>query len=178
MKRISLVVAVGIGLGIGLGGGTAAVAVREQPAIPADSLAVADSLAERTDSASVADSAGVHASSDSVRHAAATDGSVPAIDSREVAAAERTGAPIPGIPELAAADELPRAGIDSTRARLSRIFGAMEAEAAADVLKQLGDGQVEAVLLGLSDRRAAAILGNFPSERAAALTASMLTKGR
>src|SRR5690606_25961571 len=156
-RRVLRVVAVGIGPGVGLGGGTAAVAVREQPAIPADSLAFANSLDERTDSASVADSA-IVASSDSVRQAAATYGSV---DSLELAAAERASAPLSGIPELAAADALPRAGIDSTRARLSRIFGAMESEAAADVLKQLGDGQVEAVLLGLSDRRAAAILGNF-----------------
>jgi flagellar motility protein MotE (MotC chaperone) len=62
--------------------------------------------------------------------------------------------------------------------RLAKIFGSMEPEDAANVLEQLDDGEIQSILLHLSSRKAAEILGNFSAERAANLSRSVLgTKG-
>lgn len=194
MKRIALVGAIGLGLGLGVATGTAVVVRHAPTPLVADSLAV-DTLATTVDSVVVNDSTGVDASGSdslSVDPAGSLAGDSIAAGSSDVAlggdaASSRTADADPAgqVPSLAAA-QVPGATdasataeqADSTRARLSRIYGAMEPDAAAEVLQQLGDVQIQSVLLGLSDRRAAAILALFPPDRAAALTGAMLAKAR
>jgi hypothetical protein len=60
--------------------------------------------------------------------------------------------------------------INEGPARLAKIFGAMEPKDAAAVLENLSDIEVESILLTMSDRKVAGILGEFAPERAASLS--------
>lgn len=73
-----------------------------------------------------------------------------------------------GTPEEASAE--PEGGT----ARLARIFGAMKAKDASNVLQNLNDTEVRAILFHLTDRKAAEILGNFEPARAATLSRAVL----
>lgn len=67
------------------------------------------------------------------------------------------------------------AGLQEEGARkLAKIFGAMQAPAAADVLQQMSDGEIEMILQHMNDRMAAQILGVFDPARAAALSRVVL----
>ncbi len=61
--------------------------------------------------------------------------------------------------------------------KLAKIFGAMKPADAADVLKEMEDAEVQAILEYMSDRKAAQILGAFPPERAARLSQVVLAAG-
>lgn len=62
--------------------------------------------------------------------------------------------------------------------KLARIFGAMRPGDAAAVLTEMTNAEVEAILLTLSERQAAAILGNFEPDRAAGLSRAVLGLAR
>ena len=67
------------------------------------------------------------------------------------------------------------AGLQEEGARkLAKIFGAMQAPAAADVLQQMSDGEIEMILQHMNDRMAAQILGVFDPTRAARLSRAVL----
>ena len=79
-------------------------------------------------------------------------------------------------PVIAAEREAPRFDIEGTQ-KLSKIFGAMKAPDAADVLEEMSDDEVKAILYQMSNRVAAAILGEFTPERAADLSRVVLRSG-
>jgi flagellar motility protein MotE (MotC chaperone) len=108
--------------------------------------------------------------------------------------AEPTGTAAGPTPERAMADALIQAATEQTdepdaaaeaaaeRARLadegarklSKIFGAMQPQDAADVLQEMRDEEIEMILKHMSDRLAAQILGVFDPSRAAALSQVVL----
>jgi flagellar motility protein MotE (MotC chaperone) len=63
---------------------------------------------------------------------------------------------------------------DEGARKLSKIFGAMQAQDAADVLQEMKDEEIEMILKHMSDRLAAQILGVFDPSRAAALSQVVL----
>ncbi len=58
--------------------------------------------------------------------------------------------------------------------KLAKIFSAMQAEDAADVLQEMRDDEIEVILQHMSERQAAQILGLFQPARAAALSRVVL----
>ncbi len=58
--------------------------------------------------------------------------------------------------------------------KLAKIFSAMQAEDAADVLQEMRDDEIEFILQHMSERQAAQILGLFEPARAAALSSVVL----
>jgi len=86
-------------------------------------------------------------------------------EAREAAAREEAAAVAAGLQEEGAR-------------KLAKIFGAMQAPAAADVLQQMTDAEVEMILQHLNDRIAAQILGVFDPTRAAALSRGLLSGGQ
>jgi len=170
-----LVIAALAGLLIGIGGGVAASWLRG-PAVQPPAVAVADSAAA-IDSVAFADSAGSIPGDTAACACNADSTSTPIVmrDSTRVAAvAQATATPARDTiadPVTAVTDS-----IRAQRERLVRIMGAMKPADAARALVPLDDAQVEAVLFGMSERKAAAILGSFPAERAASLMRSILSR--
>ena len=66
---------------------------------------------------------------------------------------------------------------DEGARKLSKIFGAMQAQDAADVLQEMENEEIELILQHMSDRLAAQILGVFEPARAAALSRVVLGTG-
>ena len=67
-------------------------------------------------------------------------------------------------------------GIDPEASRqLAKIFAAMRPEDAAAVLQGMENPEVQAILLRMGERQAAAILGDFAPDRAAALSQLVLS---
>lgn len=160
-----LVIVALLGLIAGLGGGIGAAWMRNKPAPePAPAAAVA-----------VTDSAGMPATSDCPPLAHA-DSVQQTTDSTAVKAASPAHAEPARIATDTAAARKAQAGAaaDSMNQRLVRIMAAMKPADAARALVPLEDSQVEAVLFGLNERKAAAILGSFPADRAAKLMQSIL----
>jgi len=171
---IRLVIAALAGLLLGIGGGIAASWLRG-PAVQPPTVLVADSTAA-IDSVAVADSAG-SAPGDTACACSADSTSTPIAMRDSTSAA--VAAPANATPARDTIADPITAVTDSIRAqreRLVRIMGAMKPSDAARALVPLDDAQVEAVLFGMSERKAAAILGSFPAERASSLMRSILNR--
>ena len=91
-------------------------------------------------------------------------------DAEEFPDAQSQASALASAASLAAPEVLPPEG----PARLAKIFGAMEAREAAAILQNLKDGEVQAILIHMSNRKVAEILGEFEPERAAALSRIVL----
>ena len=77
------------------------------------------------------------------------------------------------------AEDLERAAaLEAGAKKMSKVFSAMKAEDAANILEKLSDEEIEAILLQMSERTAAPILEAFDPARAAALSRLVLNSGR
>lgn len=145
--------------------------VVEEAEAPLDSAAAApaeDSSEAHTPDPGLASSPQEETSPDQMRRAEAD---VPAQE--ETDAGDPAASPLsPGSPS--AQDPEASQGEESGTARLAKIFGAMRASAAAKVLQNLDDEEVQAILFHLSTRKAAEILSGFEPARAANLSRAVL----
>lgn len=109
-------------------------------------------------------------------------GAALAVEDEPVVAAASSEAQLPVEPNpydvllAAAADSAAeRARIAEEGARkLAQIFGAMQAQDAANVLQEMSDVEIEMILKHMNDRLAAQILGVFEPQRAASLSRAVL----
>jgi len=174
---IRMVLAALIGLTLGIGGGIAASWLRGRTVPPTTAMAADSAAIAVGDSAAVADSSAI-AIADMTAAAVAVCPHVAAKDSTATspdtvpALTPKTAAPMANADPVAAVTD----SIRAQRERLVRIMGAMKPADAARALVPLDDAQVEAVLFGMTERKAAAILGSFPAERAATLMRSILNR--
>ncbi|HET8654004.1 MAG TPA: hypothetical protein VFL93_00625 [Longimicrobiaceae bacterium] len=189
----TLIVGAVVGLLLGLAGTTGMVVVRageSAAALRADSLARADSVAKSRPRPRGPSAVPAALKVDT------TVASVTRVDSTSAAAATQPASPSasttvpPTTPPAAGADLAGAAAAPAPadslshlptleRARLAKIFGAMEPEQAAKVLVKMSDAEVRAVLASVRDRQAAAILSNLPPERAAQIGSAVFqTKGQ
>jgi len=83
-----------------------------------------------------------------------------------------------GLAAMLQADSLDQAAIEEGARKLSKIFGAMNPQDAANVLQRLGDEEIELILQQMTDRVAAPILEVFDPDRAAVLSRMVITPGR
>lgn len=107
-------------------------------------------------------------------HAASDETAVMAASTEVPASRAEPAPPAPVVPDPDSVAEERARMVEEGAQKLSQIFGAMQAQDAANVLQEMEDQEIEMILRHMNDRLAAQILGVFEPSRAASLSRAVL----